>query len=188
LLFKILDTNIQDIDVANINIPDINIQDINIQDINIQDINVQDINVQDIFNRLIRSTFIYTESNLETLSTCSLQVDHKISQDCKYCIAKYTSSTSTRTLKEHIIKSLQPFSVTEEELFIEMPNKFNPHYKVPSHHYISLYITRTFLNHQANLSKDLQKISGMVALTTDMWAFTNNYFFLGVTIYWIDSN
>ncbi|CAG8615777.1 7142_t:CDS:1, partial [Racocetra fulgida] len=50
-----------------------------------------------------------------------------------------------------IVKSLQPFSVIEEESFIEMLNKFNPRYKVPSRHYISLCITKIFQNRQTNL-------------------------------------
>ncbi|CAG8508487.1 14691_t:CDS:1 [Cetraspora pellucida] len=225
---------------------DINIQDIDgdVQNID-EDIQNIDINVQDIFNGLVRSSSTYTESNLDTLSTCSLQVDSsglirhakrkrksqmdkffnrsKISQDCKYCTIKYAPSTSTGTLKEHIkknhsdiynqnaktelvpynreeqlehnkylitwiITSLQPFSVTEEKSFVEMLNKFNSRYKVPTRYYISLCIMRTFQNQQKHLSEDLQNISGMIALTTDMWTSGNNYSFLGVTIHWIDNN
>ncbi|CAG8510594.1 17716_t:CDS:1, partial [Racocetra fulgida] len=66
-------------------------------------------------------------SNLETSSTCSLQVDRsgpirhikrkkksqmdkffnrsEMSQDCKYCMTKYAPSTSTGTLKEHVKKN-----------------------------------------------------------------------------------
>ncbi|CAG8555458.1 7768_t:CDS:1 [Cetraspora pellucida] len=136
---------------------------------------------------LVRSTSTYTESNLDTLSTLSLQVGSdgpirhtkrkkssqmdkffnisKISQDCKYCDTKYAALTSIGTLKKHvkkhhpdiykqktktkiilynqqellehnkylinwIITSLQPFSVTKEESFIEMLKKFNPQYQV----------------------------------------------------------
>ncbi|CAG8594524.1 17090_t:CDS:1, partial [Cetraspora pellucida] len=64
--------------------------------------------------------------------------------------------------------SLQPFSVTEEELFIEMLKKFNLRYKIPSQYYISSYVVKLFQNQQKDLNEDLQKISSMVILTTDM--------------------
>ncbi|CAG8442869.1 5380_t:CDS:2, partial [Scutellospora calospora] len=63
-----------------------------------------------------------------------------------------------------IITSLQPFSVTEEESFIEILKKFNPRYKLPSRHYISSYVVKLFQNQQKDLNEDLQKISNRFLL------------------------
>ncbi|CAG8598081.1 3860_t:CDS:2, partial [Cetraspora pellucida] len=131
-------------------------------------------NVLDILDDLVRSTSTYIESNLDTLSTQSLQVDSggpiHYTKRKKYCNTKYAASTFTKTLKKNqlkhnkylinwIITSLQSFSITEKESFIEMLKKFNPHYQVPNQQYISSCIIQTFQNQYGNLNEDLQNIS-----------------------------
>ncbi|PKC50308.1 hypothetical protein RhiirA1_486772, partial [Rhizophagus irregularis] len=42
----------------------------------------------------------------------------------------------SKNLIDWIVTSLQPFSVIEEDYFIEMIKKFDPRYRVPNHKYI----------------------------------------------------
>ncbi|CAG8674965.1 9209_t:CDS:2, partial [Dentiscutata heterogama] len=121
LLFKMLDTNIQ-----NINVPDINFPDINIQDISIQDTNIQDINVQDIFNEISQDCKYCTTKYASSTSTETLKEHVKknhfdiYKQKTKSEIIPYNQEEQleyNKYLINWIIKSLQPFLVTEKESF-----------------------------------------------------------------------
>ncbi|CAG8548938.1 195_t:CDS:2 [Cetraspora pellucida] len=140
-------------------------------------------NVQDMLDDLVRSTSTYTESNLDTLSTRSLQVDSggpiRHTKRKKYCDTKYAASTSTGTLKEHVKKHHPDIykQKTKMEIILYNQQEQLEHNKylinwiitIPNRHYISSCITRTFQNQRKNLNEDLQNISR-------------------VTIHWINSN
>ncbi|PKY32488.1 hypothetical protein RhiirB3_394077 [Rhizophagus irregularis] len=54
----------------------------------------------------------------------------------------------SKNLIDWIVTSLQPFSVIEEDYFIEMIKKFDPRYRVPNHKYIkNLILTHARIQH-----------------------------------------
>ncbi|GBB95660.1 hypothetical protein RclHR1_02590005 [Rhizophagus clarus] len=71
-----------------------------------------------------------------------------------------------------IIDNQQPFSVVENEKFIEMMHIFDPRYKIPDRHQIKEMIIDEFNERRSNIGYDLQKISSKVSFTADMWTST----------------
>jgi hypothetical protein len=95
-----------------------------------------------------------------TQTTLNFQRTHPYS--CKENFEK------SKGLIDWIITSLQPFSVVEENYFIEMIKKFDPRYHVPNHKYIKKYIVNRFENRHKILKYDIEKIKSGISLTTDM--------------------
>ncbi|EXX60023.1 zinc finger BED domain-containing protein 4-like [Rhizophagus irregularis DAOM 181602=DAOM 197198] len=88
-----------------------------------------------------------------------------------------------------IIDNQQPFSVVENEKFIEMMHIFDPRYKIPDRHQIKEMIIDEFNERHSNIGYDLQKISSKVSFTADMWTSTiSSEAYLGLTIHYIDQN
>jgi hypothetical protein len=88
-----------------------------------------------------------------------------------------------------IIDNQQPFSVVENEKFIEMMHIFDPRYKIPDRHQIKEMIIDEFNERRSNIGYDLQKISSKVSFTADMWTSTiSSEAYLGLTIHYIDQN
>jgi hypothetical protein len=88
-----------------------------------------------------------------------------------------------------IIDNQQPFSVVENEKFIEMMHIFDPRYKIPDRHQIKEMIIDEFNQRRSNIGYDLQKISSKVSFTADMWTSTiSSEAYLGLTIHYIDQN
>ncbi|GES72959.1 zinc finger BED domain-containing protein 1-like [Rhizophagus clarus] len=71
-----------------------------------------------------------------------------------------------------IVDNQQPFSVVENENFIEMMHIFDPRYKIPDRHQIKEMIIDEFNERRSNIGYDLQKISSKVSFTADMWTST----------------
>ncbi|GBB87003.1 hypothetical protein RclHR1_13460004 [Rhizophagus clarus] len=71
-----------------------------------------------------------------------------------------------------IVDNQQPFSVVENEKFIEMMHIFDPRYKIPDRHQIKEMIIDEFNERRSNIGYDLQKISSKVSFTADMWTST----------------
>ncbi|CAB5178479.1 unnamed protein product [Rhizophagus irregularis] len=95
----------------------------------------------------------------------------------------------SKNLIDWIVTSLQPFSVIEEDYFIEMIKKFDPRYRVPNHKYIKKYVINRFENWRKILKYDIEKIKSGISLTTDMWTSDNSHTaFFGVTCHYIDDN
>lgn len=95
----------------------------------------------------------------------------------------------SKSLIDWIVTSLQPFSVVEEDYFIEMIKKFDPRYRVPNRKYIKKHIVNRFENRRKILKYDIEKIKTGISLTTDMWTSDNSHTaFLGVTCHYIDDN
>jgi hypothetical protein len=95
----------------------------------------------------------------------------------------------SKSLIDWIVTSMQPFSVVEEEYFIEMIKKFDPHYRVPNRKYIKKHVVNRFENRRKILKYDIEKIKSGISLTTDMWTSDNSHTaFLGVTCHYIDNN
>ncbi|GES76567.1 zinc finger BED domain-containing protein RICESLEEPER 2-like [Rhizophagus clarus] len=88
-----------------------------------------------------------------------------------------------------IIDNQQPFSVVENEKFIEMMHIFDPRYKIPDRHQIKEMIIDEFNERHSNIGYDLQKISSKVSFTANMWTSTiSSEAYLGLTIHYIDQN
>ena len=95
----------------------------------------------------------------------------------------------SKSLIDWIVMSMQPFSVVEEEYFIEMIKKFDPHYRIPNRKYIKKHVINRFDNRRKILKYDIEKIKSGISLTTDMWTSDNSHTaFLGVTCHYIDDN
>jgi S-ribosylhomocysteine lyase LuxS involved in autoinducer biosynthesis len=63
---------------------------------------------------------------------------------------------------------MQPFSVVEEDYFIEMIKKFDLRYRIPNRNYIKKHVIKRFENQRKILKYDIEKIKSGISLTTDM--------------------
>jgi hypothetical protein len=83
---------------------------------------------------------------------------------------------------------LQPFSVVENVYFKKMINTLDPRYRIPDRHKVKNYIIEMFEEKHKSIKNYIEKVSGKISITTDMWTSTlNNESFLGITIHYIDS-
>ncbi|CAG8448654.1 3069_t:CDS:2 [Dentiscutata heterogama] len=64
----------------------------------------------------------------------------------------------SRSLINWIVSTMQPFSVIEEESFIEMIKKLDPHYHLPRGQYIKSHVVKRFQNRRERLHNDLGNI------------------------------
>jgi len=108
---------------------------------------------------------------------------------CKDPWPKKEQSERDDTVVTWIISDQQPFSVVENEKFINMMYVFDPRYKVPDRHQIKDKVVDEFDKRRLNIHYDILKIPGKVSFTADMWTSTlSSEAYLGLTIHYIDEN
>jgi len=70
-----------------------------------------------------------------------------------------------------------------------MMNVFDPYYRVPDRHQIKEMTILEFNKRRSNIKYDLNKISGKVSFTADMWTSTmSSESYLGLTIHYINQD
>jgi hypothetical protein len=92
----------------------------------------------------------------------------------------------TKVMINWIIMNMQPFSVVEDNFFIEMIKKFDPRYQMPCRKYIKDQIVKKFTNQRQHVKNHIQNIKNKISLTMDIWTCGNSHTsFLGVTCHYI---
>ncbi|KAF0357982.1 zinc finger bed domain-containing protein 1-like [Gigaspora margarita] len=95
----------------------------------------------------------------------------------------------SRSLTNWIVSTMQPFSVVEDESFIEMIKKLDPHYHLPKGQYIKSHVIKRFQNRRERLHHDLGNIKSRISLTGDVWTLDSNQSaYFSVTIHYIDDD
>ena len=88
---------------------------------------------------------------------------------------------------EWIIVNLQPFSVIINPQFIKLINTLDPRYILSGRTSLKEKVIEYFEGMRKIVKLDLEKITGKVSLTCNMWtSILNNNSFLELTIYYIN--
>ena len=85
----------------------------------------------------------------------------------------------------------QPFSITEDQGFIELLAHIQPKYMLPSHRYFSdVMLPKTYLELKARISSHLEEANiAHISFKSDIW--TSNHFmesFVSLTGHWINKD
>lgn len=98
---------------------------------------------------------------------------------------------STLTFEDLLVqfvgKGLHPFSIVEENGFIELLKSLNPEIKIPSRPTLVSWMKKRQLQLKSEKIRALQDVSSKVAITTDIWTALNRKPFMVVTGHYIDN-
>ncbi|CAG8484905.1 2222_t:CDS:2 [Scutellospora calospora] len=95
----------------------------------------------------------------------------------------------SRSIINWIVSTIQPFSVIEDESFIEMIKKLDPHYHMPKIQYIKSHVIKRFQTRREKLHHDLGNIKSRISLTGDTWTLESDQCaYFGITVHYIDDN
>ena len=86
---------------------------------------------------------------------------------------------------DFIISNNHPFTVVDEEKFINFCKVLNPNYKMVKSDTIKKRICDRFVTQRTELMNHLQNESSMISGTTDLWTSGNNLSMLALTITWL---
>lgn len=84
-----------------------------------------------------------------------------------------------------ITKDYQPFSIVEDNGFVEFVHGLNPNYSLPSRKVLSNSILPAAYEQCFNVVKNKMKDVQSVCLTTDCWTSSTNESYLGLTAHYI---
>ena len=94
---------------------------------------------------------------------------------------------STTLLADWICVNNRPFSIVEDEGFIEAMKFIQPEYELPCAKTIVSYIDRTYNEEKSKLMEELKEID-FVAVTTDGGSATNSTSFQDLNVHYIDKD
>lgn len=87
-----------------------------------------------------------------------------------------------------IITDLQPFSIVEDEGFINFVSGLDPAYKLPNRKTLSKYLLpNEYLDAVNKINKILSGVN-KICLTTDTWTSSSTQNYMSLTAHFIDTN
>ncbi len=105
-----------------------------------------------------------------------------------YNFQVFSQENFRKNLLKWIILSNQPFSVVEEDAFLELIQTLNPSAEVISNKTIKADLTATYFENVEEIKQLLKTIPGKISLTIDMWSSKNVLPFLAIRVHWISSD
>lgn len=91
-------------------------------------------------------------------------------------------------LVKWIITSGQPFSVVEEEEFLQLIRTLNPSAEVVSDQTIKADVMAAYLQKIEEIKQTLKGVPGKIAITMDIWTSKNWFAFLVIRAHWISND
>lgn len=92
-----------------------------------------------------------------------------------------------KTLLKWIVCSSQPFSVVEEDEFIELIRSLNPTAELVSDKTIKADLMATYLEKVEEIKQLLKGVPGKISVTMYMWSSKNVLPFLVIRVHWIST-
>ncbi|CAG8524983.1 2481_t:CDS:2 [Diversispora eburnea] len=97
-------------------------------------------------------------------------------------------SRQSTTIDEMFGPSKQhPFTIVEEEDFINFVYSLYPNAEIPSADTIKREIMELYVTNVAKMQTVLQKLQSKISFTTDIWVFTSMKSFMSITVHFIDN-
>jgi hypothetical protein len=90
-------------------------------------------------------------------------------------------------LVKWIVIKQHPFTIVEEEEFINVVYSLYPNAKIPSADTIKRDIMGLYATNLAKMQTVLQKLDNKISFTTDIWTSASMKSFLSITAHFIDS-
>src|SRR3954466_716302 len=91
-----------------------------------------------------------------------------------YPISPKENFMKTKVMINWIIMNMQPFSIVEDNFFIEMIKKFDPPYQMPCRKYIKNQIVKKFTKQRQHVKNHIQGVKNKKSLTMDIWTSENS--------------
>lgn len=90
-----------------------------------------------------------------------------------FIIQIFSQENFRKSLLKWIVLSNQPFSVVEEDAFIELIKTLNPSAEVISDKTIKADLTAAYFEKFENIKQEVKEIPGKISITMDMWSSKN---------------
>ena len=91
----------------------------------------------------------------------------------------------TQQIARMVAVDMQPFTIVEDQGFLELLNMLVPSYEIPSRGTIADRVKLLYSQMESQLKQKLSAIN-YVALTTNTWTSCHMEAFLGVTVDYVD--
>lgn len=99
----------------------------------------------------------------------------------------FSQENFRKTLIKWIVVSNQPFSVVEEDEFIELIRSLNPSAELMSDKTVREDVMATYRDKVEEIKRHLKGVPGKISITMDMWSSKNVLPFLAIRAHWISS-
>lgn len=82
-----------------------------------------------------------------------------------------------------------PFTIVEEQPFIDLIASLNPDFQLPSASTVKNWVMSTYVENKVKVKETLALDgNGKPSATTDLWTSGNHHGVLAVTVTWLDAN